>query len=265
MLTDITGSIETLAQGLNIYTLQGLVSSQNGFVLPTLDGQLLQIGLTGTRSILVDLLKAELGVPFGITTDGKNFVVTVSGYQPVHYLVEVKVDGRFSPIANLSETSGLYGAPFGVTMDRDSYIVTLSTDVTESGSLLVRVSRSGKVETIADLSRFGIPFGVIKDGETFIVAQQQGQLVEVNREGKTAVLIDLVQAGLGIPFNLIKQGTDFLVTTNAGLVVRVSRGSSPAVLVDLLKARLGIPSGIAIQGTKLGITTNSGYLLQIPL
>ncbi len=254
-----------IAQGLNIYTLQGVAIDKQTLIVPTLDGQLLQVTPKGKVTVLVDLLKAELGIPFGITETNGDVVVTVSGYLPVHYLVRVKPNGALTIIADLSKTSGFYGAPFGVAAYNGEYIVTVSTDVVDSTSALLRVSATGKVGAIANLSEFGIPFGVIATQRGFVVAQQNGQLLQISPGGKVAVLVDLLKGGFGIPFNMAARKDDLVVTTKAGLIVRVNPQGVPSLLVDLLKARLGIPSGIVVSNGNLIVTTNAGYLLQINL
>ncbi len=260
-----TPQIVTIAQGLNIYTLQGVAIGKQAMIVPTLDGQLLQVSLKGKVTVLVDLLKAEVGIPFGITETNGDFVVTVSGYLPVHYLVRVKANGALTTIADLSQSSGFYGAPFGVAAYNGEYIVTVSTDVVDSTSALLRVSATGKVGAIANLSEFGIPFGVIATQRGFVVAQQNGQLLQISPGGKVSVMVDLLKSGFGIPFNLAARKDDLVVTTNAGLIVRVNPQGVPSTLVNLLKARLGIPSGIVVSNGNLIVTTNAGYLLQINL
>ncbi|KAM3092974.1 hypothetical protein ACKFKG_20645 [Phormidesmis sp. 146-35] len=256
-------TIEPIAQGLNIYTLQGVAISRDGFGVPTLDGQLLLIGADGATRSLVDLAKVDLGIPFAIVEQTGDWIVTVSAYLPMHYLVRVKRDGTYTKIADFSEIAGDFGAPFGVVANGSEYIVTLSTDTTASTGLLLRVSAGGTIAPIATLTEFGNPFGVVMSGGDFVVAQSKGQLVRVSPIGKLSVIVDLKASGFGIPFMIAVQNEDLYVTTNLGLVVKVDRAGKVKPIVDLLKARYGIPSGIGCSGNDLIVTTNSGYLLKI--
>jgi hypothetical protein len=256
-------TIIPIAQGLNIYTLQGVAVSRDGFGVPTLDGKLLLIGADGAIRSLVDLAKVDLGIPFAIAEQNGDWIVTVSAYSPLHYLVRVKRDGTYHKIADFSKLSGDFGAPFGVVVSGSEYIVTLSTDTVESTGLLLRVTAGGTITTIAPLTEFGNPFGVVVSGGDFVVAQSKGQLVRVSPIGKLSVIVDLKATGFGIPFMIAVQNEDLYVTTNLGLVVKVDRLGKVKVIVDLLKARYGIPSGIGCSGNDLIVTTNSGYLLKI--
>ncbi|MGV0026134.1 hypothetical protein [Phormidesmis priestleyi] len=256
-------TIAPIAQGLNLYTLQGVAVSRDGFGVPTLDGQLLLIGADGATRSLVDLARADLGIPFAIAEQNGDWIVTVSAYSPLHYLVRVKRDGTYAKIADFSKISGDFGAPFGVVVNGSEYIVTLSTDTVESTGLLLRVSAEGTIAPIATLTEFGNPFGVVMSGGDFVVAQSKGQLVRVSPIGKTSVIVDLKAAGFGIPFMIAAQNSNFYVTTNLGLVVKVDRLGKVQPIVDLLKARYGIPSGIGCSDHDLIVTTNSGYLLKI--
>jgi hypothetical protein len=256
-------TIIPIAQRLNIYTLQGVAVSQDGFGVPTLDGQLLLIGTDGATRSLVDLAKADLGIPFAIAKQNGDWIVTVSAYSPLHCLVRVKRDGTYTKIADFSELSGDFGAPFGVVTNGSEYIVTLSTDTLESTGVLLRVSAGGTIAPIATLTEFGNPFGVVVSGNDFVVAQSKGQLVRVSPTGKSFVMVDLKAAGFGIPFMIAVQNENFYVTTNLGLVVKVDRLGKVKAIVDLLKAQYGIPSGIGCSGKDLIVTTNSGYLLRI--
>lgn len=261
--------ISVIAQKLNIYTLQSVTvsqnsdSKQNAIVVPTLDGQLLKVTPDGNRTTLVDLLKAELGVPFGIDHDGKDMIVTVSAYSPEHYLVRVQPDGKYSTIADLSKLSGVYGAPFGVTVYQNAYWVTHSSDVVEDKSQLLRVNPNGKTTTIADLTPFGNPFGITIYQQDFVIAQSLGALVRVTAKGEANAIVDLKALEFGIPFDVTVWRDRLVATTNAGQVVQVDAAGKVTTIVDLLKQKYGIPSGIAVQGNDLIVTTNSGFLLKI--
>jgi hypothetical protein len=256
-------TIDPIAQGLKIHTLQGVAVRQDGFGVPTLDGQLLLVGADGATRSLIDLARADLGIPFAIVQQSGDWIVTVSAYSPLHYLVRVKRNGTYTKIADLSEICGDFGAPFGVVVNGLDYVVTLSTDTVESTGLLLRVSAGGTIATIATLTEFGNPFGVVMSGGNFVVAQSKGQLVRVSPIGKISVIADLNATGFGIPLMIAAQNEDLYVTTTLGLVIKVDRLGKVQPIIDLLKARYGIPSGIACSGNDLIVTTSSGYLLKI--
>ena len=255
--------VSVIAKGLNVYTLQSLAVSGGNYIVPTLDGQLLTVTPAGTRTVLADLLKADLGVPFGMTEQGTDLIVTVSGYLPQHYLVRVKADGAVSTIADLSEMSGAYGAPFGVVVDRDVYWVTLSQDVVEDQSQLVRVDAQGKASAIADLSRFGNPFGITMRDRSFVVAQSFGHLVQVTEQGEVSSIADLKSAGFGLPFDVAVWRDRLVATTNAGLVIQVMPDGKVSAIVNVQEQKFGIPAGIAVDGEDLVVTTNGGFLLRV--
>ncbi|MCY7276759.1 MAG: hypothetical protein LH702_24250 [Phormidesmis sp. CAN_BIN44] len=261
-MTQKDAAISAIAQNLNLYTLQGVAVSPTGFVVPTLDGTLLHVSLQGAIVTLVDLQKANRGIPFGIATHKTDWIVTTSDYFPNHYLVRVKPDGTVTTIADLSDLSGDAGAPFGVAVSGDDYVVTLSTDVVEATGLLLRVSAAGVITKIADLTD-GNPFGVAIMGDDFVVAQSKGQLLRVTPAGKTSVLIDLQKAGFGIPFGVAVRSEELFVTTNLGFVIKVDRSRKGVAIANLLNSRFGVPSGIAVTVNGLIVTTGSGYLLRI--
>lgn len=254
--------VETIAQGLNTFTLQGVAVTARGYVVPLLDGTLLQITPAGARSSLTNLQQADLGIPFAVVERQGSIIATTSDYLPRHFLVQVSSSGSIQTIADLSEVSGFFGAPFGVALSGTDYIVTLSTDVTESTGLLIRVKPTGTIAEIANLSEYGNPFGVVVQNDEFVVAQQKGHLLRVRPDGKVSVIVDLAKAGFGIPFNVTVLEAELFVTTNTGLVVRIKDGT-PTTIVNLLPQKLGIPSGIAVSGSDLIVTTNSGYLLRL--
>jgi hypothetical protein len=259
------GQVRTIAQGLKILTLQGVAVGEKGFGVPTWEGQLLHVGREGTIVPLVDLVKVGLGVPSAIAEHKGDWLVTVSDFSPLHYLVRVQGNGAYSKIADLSELSGEIGGPFGVAVQGEDYVVTLSTNTIEGLGVLLRVDEKGAISTIASLKGFGNPFGVVVRDSEFVVAQSQGQLLRVDAIGQVSVVVDLKATGLGIPLGIVVRQDDLFVTTSLGWVVKVDRQGKADTIVNLLEARFGIPSGIGLEGADLIVTTNSGYLLRIQL
>ncbi len=255
--------ISIVAEKLNIYTLQRVAVRQGEIVVPTLDGQLLTVTDQGTSRVLADLLKAELGIPFGIVEQGDDVIVTVSNYSPDHYLVRVKRNGQISTIANLSQLCGEFGAPFGVAVYQNQYWVTLSPDVSASKGLLLSISPTGKITPIAPLDAFGIPFGIALWNNSAVIAQSYGQLVQVSATGTAKTIVDLQALKFGIPFDVAVWQNQLVATTNTGQIVRVDATGNVSTIADLTKEKRGIPAGIAVSGNDLIVTTNAGFLIRI--
>ncbi len=252
--------------------IQTTSAMQTKYIVPTLDGSLLQITPQGAITPLVDLAKANLGIPFGLTTQGDTVIATTSGFLGDHYLVRVDATGQPHKIADLSAASGDYGGPFGVVVgdgkntrnDTADYFVTLSPDATAATGSLLRVTPQGQISTLADLSEFGIPFAIIRDREDFVIAQQKGWLTRVSPQGQVSAIVNLVQAGLGIPFGVARWHDHLVATTNAGLVVRVGLdGQGAAAIANLLDRKYGLPAGIVVHDQNLIVSTNGGYLLRL--
>ena len=278
-------------------TLQGIAVQQDQFLVPTLDGTVVRVSPNGAAVTLVDLLKANLGVPFAINpahTDGTasegSVIVTVSSYLPDHYLVRVKPDGTYVKLADLTQVCTDSGAPFGVAADQQGYVVALSTDVVEATAQIVRVNAAGTITQRIKLDEKGNPFGVAVHNGELLVAQSKGLLLRVSQGGKVTKIVDLQQAGFGIPFYLAIQGDRAIVTTNLGWVAAVDLGGNVAALsakgtssegqsatrnlkedatqaakgiINVGAAKYGIPSGIAVYQNDLIVTTNSGYVLRL--
>lgn len=256
-------TLSVIAQKLNIYTPQNIAVSQGNLIVPLLDGQLLRMTPAGTSSTIANLMKSELGVPFGMTTQANDLIVTSTDYLPQHFLVRVKPDGKVETIVDLTARSGTYGAPFGVAVYQDVYWVTLSTDVTEATSELIRINRNGKIQTIANLSEFKNPFGIVVQENSAVVAQSSGHLVRVSEKGEVNAIVDLQASGFGLPFNVAIWRDQIVATTNAGLVVAVDQAGKVKAIADVAKAKYQIPSGIVAFEKDLIVSTNGGFLLRI--
>ncbi|MCU0551303.1 MAG: hypothetical protein MUC48_18300 [Leptolyngbya sp. Prado105] len=255
-------TLSVISKKLNIYTPQNIAVSQGRVIVPLLDGQLLRITPTGESSTIANLMQSELGVPFGMTVQENDVIVTTSDFLPQHYLLRVKPDGKVEPIANLTQQSGSYGAPFGVVVFRGDYFVTISTDVVESTSELIRVSPKGEIRTIANLTEFKNPFGLVVQEDSIVIAQSSGHLVRV-KDGEVSAIVDLQESGFGLPFNVATWRDQIVATTNAGLVVTVDKAGNVSTVADLNPAKYQIPSGIVAFEKDLIVTTNGGFLLRI--
>ena len=255
--------VSVLAQDLKIQSLQGLVVQNDRVIVPTLDGQILRVAADGTIEVLTDLLKAELGIPFGIGTSNEDVIVTVSAFDPVHYLVRVKPDGTFETIANFSEINGFFGAPFGVAAYNSGYVVAGTTDVVSGDGALFRIDSRGAALKMVDLKPFGNGLDVVVHRGNFVTIHEKGHLLQIAPTGEVFVLADLMKAGMGIPFKLAASGDDLLITTNLGQVVKVDPAGVISTFVEIPRPTYSVPSGIAVWGNDLVVSTVSGYLLKI--
>jgi hypothetical protein len=253
--------VQPLASGLNLFTFQGVTTTNGAFVLSTLDGQLVQVAAEGQVKMLVDL--STYGMPAGITEEKGNYIVAVSPEESGDLLMRVTATGQATVLADLSEVCGGFGAPFGVAAVKDGYLVAIATDVNDSLGKLVKVNRKGQITTLADLTGYGLPFGIAVEGDLIVVAQETGHLVKVSPAGDVSPLVNLFKLGLGIPLGVTLWNQKVIATTNSGLVVRVDADGSPSILTDLTKVQFGIPAAIAHCDHHLVVTTNSGFLLQV--
>lgn len=256
--------ISVLAKELKHLTLQGLALQQENIVVPTLEGELLRVRKDGSRTeVITNVAQADFGIPFAITTQANDVIVTTSDFLPRHFLLRVKPDGQVSTIADLSQISGDEGAPFDVAVYQNEYIVSHTKTVIDAQGQLVRISADGTITPWVDLSKFGNSFGIAVQGESVVVAQSKGQLIRVNLRGEIAPIIDLNAAGFGLPFFVAVADQDLWVTTNKGLVVRVDQTGKGIAIANVLAEKFGIPSGIGIDGRDAIVSTNSGYVLRL--
>ncbi|MBD1852885.1 hypothetical protein [Leptolyngbya sp. FACHB-711] len=266
--------LSILAKNLNLVGLQGLAVMQDRVIVPTVDGEIVTVSPIGEVNVLTNLLTAQIGVPFGIcaiTPPGEQLhtdsgvVVTVSGFDPVHYLVRVSPDGQHETIADMSEISGTYGAPFGVATYNSGFIVAGTTDVIAGDGALFQVSRQGQITNLVSLKQFGNALDVVVQQGQFITLHEKGDLLKISPTGEVVVLVNLIEAGFGIPFKLAAQAENLLVTTNTGHIVRVDPEGKPTAIVELFKPIYSTPLGIAIQGNDLIVSTTNGSLLRLQI
>lgn len=254
-----------LAKNLQIVSLQGLTVLQDRVVVPTLDGAIATVSAIGEVNVLTNLLTAELGIAFGICSIDAGIAVTVSGFDPVHYLVQVAADGQHETIADLSEISGFYGAPFGVAAYDGGFVIAGTTDVVSGDGALFRVSSAGQITQLVSLKQFGNALDVAVHQGQFITLHEKGDLLRIAPTGEVTVIANLMQMNLGIPFKLAVQAEDLLVTTNTGQVVRIDPDGKATAIVELFKPIYSVPSGIALWGDDLIVSTMNGYLLRLEI
>lgn len=156
----------------------------------------------------------------------------------------------------------------GVTLSQGVIVVA-----TIEGDLL-RIQPNGSVASWVNLSRYGVPAGIVdRNGTIGVVlsAQEVGHaLVQVAAGGQVSQVADLSDwAGeFGAPFGVaVQQGycSDYVVTIatdvvrSIGLVVRVTLSGQVSRLATLASS----PFGIVAQGNRLFVTQQNGQLLQI--
>jgi hypothetical protein len=254
--------ISAIAKGLTLNTLQGLMIHNQAVIVPTLKGKLLRISLAGNQEQIVDFTQSGMGIPFGIAVDGKDLVVTLSDFMPLHFLVRVKPDGTVVKITDLNYASGDSGAPFGVASYQGEFFVSHSRDVLEDEGQLLQVQATGGITQFVELEG-GIPFGIATQGQSFVVAMSKGKLLRVSMKGEVSTIADLQEKEFGVPFQVAVQGQEVFVTTNSGWVVKVNEKGGVRAIANIVEAKYGIPGGIAIVGREAIVGTNSGFLLKI--
>ncbi len=256
-----TPEVSIITQGLQIINLQGVAVSDGDIIVPTLNNRLLRVTQSGDVTTLADV--SRYGIPFGLVEKDGNFLVTVTGEEIGHRLIRVTKSGFFYTIADLSPLCGSFGGPFGVAARDNFIVVAIATDISSSAGCLVRVMRNGSQTILADTTAFGTPFAVTASKDGFAVGCENGDILQVNLNGKLTPILNLVNAGFGIPFNLVEVDTKLIVTTNMGNVLQINLDGTISTIVNLSTLGLGIPSGVAVLDDSYIVTTNAGNLLRI--
>jgi hypothetical protein len=254
-----------LSKNLRLVGLQGIAAIQDRVIVPTVDGEVMSISAIGEMNVLTNLLSAQIGVPFGVCPIDSGVVMTVSGFDPVHYLMQVSLDGQYETIADLSDISGFYGAPFGVAAYDGGFIVAGTTDVIAGDGALFQVGSQGEISQLVALKQFGNALDVVVQQGQFITLHEKGDLLRVSPAGEVTAIVNLVEAGLGIPFKLAPQAENLLIVTSTGHIVRVDPSGNPAPIVELFKPIYSTPLGIALWGDDLIVSTDNGYLLRLAI
>lgn len=77
---------------------------ERSIALPWMDGWVLILWRDGSEwGSIANLLATNLGVPFGITAQGNDVILTTSDYVPRHFLVWASLASKISTIADLSQ------------------------------------------------------------------------------------------------------------------------------------------------------------------
>lgn len=206
---------------------------------------------------------SRYGIPFGIAQNHGSFLVTISALEAGDCLLRVTKSGFFFTIAQLSQVCGSFGGPFGVAASDDFIVVATASDVANSQGRLIRLQRNGSISTLADMGDFGIPFAVTASNNGFIVGCESGDLLRVNSDGAVTPIVNLVSAGFGIPFDLVEVDNLLIVTSNTGNLLQVNYDGTVSTIIDLSANGLGIGSGVAVLDKTYIVTTNTGNLLRI--
>jgi hypothetical protein len=267
----LTTTVSALATELNLFTFQGVAATQQGIVIATLDRTIVKVSPDGVLTPIADV--STFGIPAGVTESAHHLIVAVSAEEAGDCLVRVTPEGKVSLIADLSEICGGFGAPFGVATGRGFYGVAIATDVSASTGCLAKVSLMGQVSVLADLAGYGTPFAVASYSDLFIVAQENGAILQVSASGKVTPIVNLVETGYGIPFGVAIHHPNFLVTTNSGNLLQITPAGGVTVLADIRAEGFGLPAGVAVAvGDRTGaeaptciVTTTTGNLVQVSL
>jgi hypothetical protein len=256
-------TVKVIAAGLSLNTLQGIAIVQDRLIVPTMTGEILQVTMAGETSVLVDLLKADLGIGFAIApNDANSVVVTTSTYDPLHFLLRVGLDGSVQVLADLSEFNTPYGAPFGVVRDGRDYLLAGSQDVINDRGLLYQVQANGRIQELVSLVEFGDPLELWHDRDTSIISLRNGYLLQVKNK-VISVLANLKEFGFGVAFGIRPWNGNYIMTTNTRQIIQVTPTGKVSTLYDLTDDRVGVPAGLEVWRDRWIVSTDGGWILQI--
>ena len=138
---------------------------------------------------------------------------------------------------------------------------------------LLRVKQNQEVVTLADVSRYGVPFGIAENHGSFVVtisALEAGdRLLRVTKSGFFFTITELSQVygSFGGPFG-VAASDDFIVVAIAsdvassqGRLIRVERNGFISTLADM--AGFGIPFAVTVSNNGFVVGCSSGDLLQV--
>jgi hypothetical protein len=250
------------------------------FTLVGLLVALTDINTSSVEAATVETIATGLPMPYGITKDNDDVIVTVNGSLL-----------RIDPLGNVQTITPLTsGIPSDVLVHNSEFIV-----VENPTASLLRISQSGVINTIA--TNLGDPVGVAIQGNDFIIgdfglgtgslkrttssgnvsniaSNGVGGLTEIVVDGDDFWVTDFtfgrllfitangdvteIATGLGQPLDIEFNGEDFLITDFAdgfntpgnGRILRVSKTGQIKTLID----NIGNPSGLAIDGDDLLFT-----------
>jgi hypothetical protein len=175
-------------------------------------------------------------------------------------------DRAIAPIQPLASGLNLFTFQ-GVVMTHGDFVLTTLD------SCLVQVSAEGKVKTLADVSKYGIPAGIAAEQGSYIVAvsaEESGDLLmRITSAGQPTVLADLsdVCGGFGAPFGVavVKDGYLVAIATDVndsvGRLIKVDRKGRITTVADL--TGYGLPFGVAVDGDTIVVAQETGHLLNI--
>ncbi|MFH7029769.1 MAG: hypothetical protein ACHBN1_31520 [Heteroscytonema crispum UTEX LB 1556] len=162
-------------------------------------------------------------------------------------------------------------------------IITLQAVAVSEGNMIVptldehllQVSQNGDVTTLADVSRYGIPFGIVENNGNFLVtisALETGdRLLRVTKSGFFYTVADLssVYGSFGGCFG-VAAGDGFYVvaiaddvSTSQGRLIEVQRNGFISTLADM--ANFGTPFAVTASNDGFIVGCESGNLLRVSL
>lgn len=138
---------------------------------------------------------------------------------------------------------------------------------------LLRVNQNQEVVTLADVSRYGVPFGIAQNNGSFLVtisALEAGErLLRVTKSGFFFTIAELSQVcgSFGGSFG-VAASDDFIVVAIAsdvassqGRLIRLERNGSISTLADM--TGFGIPFAVTASNNGLTVGCSSGDLLRV--
>jgi len=145
--------------------------------------------------------------------------------------------------------------------------------VTTLDSCLVRVLPGGKTETLADLSQYGIPFGITEAAGNLVVvisAEESGDvLVRVAPDGRVLGVVDLsaICGSFGAPFGVAVAKESYAVTiatdvsASTGCLVKVTAAGAVTIMADL--SVNGIPFDVTAFNGGFVVAQEKGSLVKV--
>ena len=203
----------------------------------------------------------------GITVSNGDIVVSTLDGDLLRISSKVAKEESLWSIAKWANVYN-FGIPTGVADIHGTIVVAVSA--LESGDFLMRVTQSGDVSSIADLStvtgEFGAPFGVAVHLSYYCmvaistdVIASRGLVIRVNPQGKISEVAKLSSSPLGIAAN--QDG--FAVTQEDGQLLQISVSGKIKAIANLDSAGLGKPLGVIYDQDNCIVATNAGFLVKV--
>lgn len=162
-------------------------------------------------------------------------------------------------------------------------IITLQSVAVSNGDIIVptldgcllRISQTGEMVTLADVSRYGVPFGVVESNGSFLVtisALEMGErLLRVTKSGFFFTLAQLSQVcgsfgglfGVAAGHGLIVVAIATDISSSQGCLILVQPNGSISTLGDMTS--FGTPFAVSVSLESFIVACESGDLLRVSL